>query len=75
MATIQIRNVPADVHRIYQRRARDAGMSLQQYLLVEIVRGAKTRSPADLIAEVESRMRAEGAGGFMRGSAGASVRR
>ena len=74
MATIQIRNVPAKVHRVYRRRAGAAGMSLQEYLLAEIIRGAETRSPAELIAEVEERMRIEGADGFTRGSAAASIR-
>jgi antitoxin FitA len=74
MATIQIRGVPAKVHRIYQRRAAEAGMSLQEYVLAEIVRGAETRSPAELIAEVEEHVRIEGDGGFMRGSVAAAVR-
>ena len=74
MATIQIRNVPDNVHRIYQRRAGDAGMSLQQYLLAEIVRGVEALSPSELIAEFEERIRVTGTEGFMRGSAVASVR-
>jgi antitoxin FitA len=74
MATIQIRNVPTAVHRVYRRRAAGAGMSLQEYLLAEIVRGAETRSPSDLVAEVEERMRTEGAEGFMTGSADVAVR-
>jgi hypothetical protein len=36
MAHIQIRNVPPDVHRRLKERAATAGMSLQEYLLVEI---------------------------------------
>lgn len=64
MATIQIRNVPEEVHRIYRRRAASAGMSLQEYLLGELTRLAQLRTPAELIAEVEQRMRAEGREGF-----------
>jgi hypothetical protein len=64
MATIQIRNVPEPVHRTYQARAAAAGMSLQEYLLAEIVRGARLRTPADVIMDVENRLRAEGAEGF-----------
>lgn len=66
MATIQIRNVPDDVHRTYQVRAAGAGMSVQEYLLAELTRNARRRSPAELVAEVDSRMRAEGRAGFAR---------
>jgi antitoxin FitA len=64
MATIQIRNVPNDVHRTYQVRAAAAGMSVQEYLLAELTRNARLRSPAELVAETEQRMRAEGPAGF-----------
>lgn len=64
MATIQIRGVPANVHRTYQVRAAAAGQSLQEYLLAEIVRNAALRTPDELVAAVEERMRAEGADGF-----------
>lgn len=33
---IQIRNVPDDIHRIVKSRAALAGMSLSDYLLVEV---------------------------------------
>ncbi|HMJ02722.1 MAG TPA: hypothetical protein VK506_07265 [Conexibacter sp.] len=33
MATVQIKNVPADVHRVLRRRAALAGQSLQEYML------------------------------------------
>jgi plasmid stability protein len=36
MATIQIRNMPDHVHRIYKARAAEAGMTLSAYLLEEI---------------------------------------
>ncbi|HEY6622744.1 MAG TPA: hypothetical protein VIX85_02840 [Acidimicrobiales bacterium] len=74
MATIQIRNVPEQVHRTYQTRAAASGMSLQEYLLAEIVRNATLRSPAELVAEVEERMRTEGQDGFVRASAADLVR-
>jgi antitoxin FitA len=74
MATIQIRNVPDAVHRIYQVRAAAAGMSLQEYLLGELVRNAELRSPAELVAEVADRMRAEGPDGYARGSSAELVR-
>jgi plasmid stability protein len=74
MATIQIRNVPDAVHRVYQTRAAAAGMSLQEYLLAEIVRNAALRSPAELVAEVEDRMRLEGRDGFAQASSAELVR-
>ena len=64
MATIQIRNVPEPVHRIYQARAAASGMSLQEFMLAEIVRGAQMRTPADIAIEVERRLHQEGADGF-----------
>ncbi len=69
MATIQIRNVPEPVHRTYQARAAAAGMSLQEYLLAEIVRGANLRTPAEVIIEVEGRLHSEGDEGLSRLSA------
>ena len=33
MPTVQIRNVPLDTHAVLRRRAAEAGMSLQEYLL------------------------------------------
>ena len=74
MATIQIRNVPDAVHRIYQVRATAAGMSLQEYLLLELVRNAALRSPAELVAEVEERLRVEPHEGFARRSSAELVR-
>ena len=39
---IQIRNVPDDVHEVYKRRAAEAGMSLQEYLLSDLTAKAAT---------------------------------
>jgi antitoxin FitA len=69
VATIQIRNVPEHVHRIYRARAAAAGMSLQEYVLAELVNNAASRSPAEIIAEVEREMAAEGEEGYFDGSA------
>ncbi len=33
MPSVQIKNVPHDVHRVLRRRAVEAGQSLQEYLL------------------------------------------
>lgn len=64
MATIQIRNIPEKVHRTYRARAAAAGMSVQEYLLAELIRNASLRSPAELVADVDQRMRTEGRDGF-----------
>lgn len=74
MATIQVRNVPEDVHRTYRRRAAAAGMSLQEYLRLELERGAALRTPDELVEEVEDRIRSEGTEGWSRTSAVEVVR-
>lgn len=74
MATIQIRNVPEEVHRVYRVRAAAAGMSLQEYVLAELEQNAATRTPAELVAEVEARLRDEGRDGYAHVSAAAIVR-
>ena len=53
MATIQIRNVPEAVHRIYQGRAAAAGQSLQEYLLSYLIEHAEYATAAEIVAEVE----------------------
>ena len=54
MATIQIRDVPEDVHRTLRTRAAASGQSLQEYLLGELVAQARTRDLADILAEVQA---------------------
>ncbi|MGH9129111.1 MAG: FitA-like ribbon-helix-helix domain-containing protein [Acidimicrobiales bacterium] len=74
MATVQVRNVPEDVHRIYQARAAAAGMSLQEYLRAEMVRNAGRRDPGELVAEVSRRIASEGGEGYSLVSSAAAVR-
>jgi plasmid stability protein len=74
MATIQVRDVPDDVHRVYRERAAMAGMSLQAYLRVELVDGARHRTPAELAVEVDAEMRLDGIEGFSTSSAAATIR-
>ena len=74
MATIQVRHVPEEVHRTYRIRAASAGMSLQEYLLAELERSARLRTPAELVADVEARMRAQGTDGLASSSSAAVVR-
>jgi len=58
MATIQIRNVPDAVHRKWRERAGRAGMSLQEYLLADLVRRAGSKTPQEIEDEVRAEMRA-----------------
>ncbi|HEX6538378.1 MAG TPA: hypothetical protein VF155_04280 [Candidatus Dormibacteraeota bacterium] len=74
MATIQVRNVPDDVHRIYRMRAAAVGMSLQEYVLAELERNARLKTPAELVADVEARIRVEGMEGMTSTSSAAVVR-
>jgi plasmid stability protein len=74
MATIQVRDVPDDVHRIYRQRAAAAGMSLQEYLRAELCRTARLRSPAEIVGEVEDQLRALSGDGFAQESSGELVR-
>jgi hypothetical protein len=68
MATIQIRNVPGDVHRVYQVRAAAAGQSLQEYLLGYLVEHASLATPAEIVAEVRRRKAIEGESGYTTSS-------
>jgi plasmid stability protein len=40
MPSVQIKNVPDDVHRVLRRRAGEAGQSLQEYLLARLIEDA-----------------------------------
>jgi antitoxin FitA len=42
MPSIQVKDVPSDVHATLRRRAGAAGMSLQEYLLGRLVEDAST---------------------------------
>lgn len=74
MATIQIRDVPEDVHRTYRRRAAEAGMSLQEFLLGELVEGARTQTPAEVVAEVRQQLERSAGQGFSSSSSTELVR-
>ena len=64
MATIQVRDVPDDVHRVYRERAAREGMSLQEYLRARLVAGARRATPAEVADAVRQRLTAEGAAGY-----------
>jgi len=53
--TIQIRNVPDDIHRTLRARAAASGLSLSDYLLRELVRVADRPPVADVLAHASSR--------------------
>ena len=53
--TIQIRNVPGQLHRRLKARAALSGMSLSDYLLDEISRVAERPTVEELSARLESR--------------------
>jgi hypothetical protein len=47
--SIQVKDVPADVHATLRRRAAEAGQSLQEYLLARLVRDAHTPTLDELL--------------------------
>lgn len=61
MKTIQIRNVPDEVHRTLRSRAAASGMSLSDYALAELERAAQKPPIVDLL--LRARSRAGGASG------------
>lgn len=54
MPNILVREVPDDVHRRLVDRARAEGRSLQQYLVAELTRIARTASLEEVITSIES---------------------
>ncbi len=46
--SVQIKNVPADVHETLRRRADSAGQSLQAYLLAQLTEQASKPTIAEL---------------------------
>jgi antitoxin FitA len=51
MPSIQIKNVPPDVHHVLRRRAAEAGMSLQEYLLAELTDQARRPTLEEVLEE------------------------
>jgi plasmid stability protein len=52
--TIQIRNVPDDVHRTLRVRAAEAGLSMSEYLLREVTRVASRSDVAEILHRTAS---------------------
>lgn len=55
MPNVLVRDLPDDVHRALQRKARRRSLSLQQYLSAELRRLAERRDISDVLDEVEAR--------------------
>jgi antitoxin FitA len=55
MTSIQIKNVPPDVHRVLRRRAAEAGMSLQEYLLTKLTEEARQPTLNEVLDRVGQR--------------------
>jgi hypothetical protein len=53
MPSIQIKNVPDDVHRVLRRRAAEAGMSLQEYLLANLTEQARQPTLEEIFRRIE----------------------
>ncbi len=55
MTSIQVKDVPDDVHATLRQRAAAAGKSLQEYLLGRLTEEARTPTIAELFERVEQR--------------------
>jgi len=55
MRSIQIRNVPDDVHRTLKARAAVEGTSMSEHILREVTRSARTPTPDELDARIRAR--------------------
>jgi antitoxin FitA len=60
--SIQIKDVPAEVHATFRRRAAAAGKSLQEYLLEQLIQEAHAPTLDELFDKVGGR--AGGSAGF-----------
>jgi antitoxin FitA len=52
---MQIRDVPADVHRVLKARAAASGVSLSEYLRAMLARAAARPTPEELADRVRAR--------------------
>jgi len=53
--SVQIKNVPPEVHRILRKRAAAGGQSLQEYLLAELTRQAEAETLEEVLDRAGSR--------------------
>lgn len=54
MPSIQIKNVPTEVHETFRRRAEESHQSLQEYLLSRLVEEATRPTMAEVMARIEA---------------------
>ena len=65
MATIQIRDIPDDIHEALQKRARAAGQSLQSYMREQVVELERRRTRRDMVlTEMAEILKADGGTGM-----------
>ncbi|MBW3601354.1 MAG: hypothetical protein KY434_01485 [Actinobacteria bacterium] len=50
MKVVQVRNVPEETHAVLRRRAAEAGMSLQEFLLAHLNDFARRPTVAEVLA-------------------------
>ena len=55
MPSIQIKDVPEEVHAVLRRRAAMAGQSLQEYLLARLRDEAQSPTVAEVLERIEHR--------------------
>ncbi len=55
MPSVQIKNVPQDVHRVLRRRAADSGQSLQEYLRARLVEQARQPTLDEVLRRANQR--------------------
>jgi antitoxin FitA len=55
MPSIQIKNVPPEVHETLQRRAQRSHQSLQEYLLSHLLEEAARPTRAEMLERIEGR--------------------
>ena len=53
MPSIQVKDVPEDVHAVLRRRAAAAGQSLQEYLLGRLREDAQTPTVEEVLERIE----------------------
>jgi hypothetical protein len=55
MPTVQIKDVPPEVHRVVRRRAAARGQSQQEYLLALLIEHARTLTPEEIYERARQR--------------------
>ncbi len=55
MPSVQVKDVPEDVHAVLRRRAAAAGQSLQEYLLARLREDALTPTVGEVLERIEHR--------------------